>query len=79
LSIASAAGAAYSQDSGATHKSTMPSGQMMSGKSDMSKSRMSDQDMKTMKMCQAMPRYAMMKKNKCMHMMKTHPDMMKSK
>jgi hypothetical protein len=78
LSIA-AAGAAYAQDSGATPKSTMSSGQMMSGKSDMSKSKMSDEDTKTMKMCQGMSHDAMMKEKKCIDLMKVHPDMMKSK
>ncbi len=49
---------------------------MMSGKA-MGKT-LSDDDIKTVKMCKGMGHDAMMKNSKCTEMMKTHPDAMKT-
>jgi hypothetical protein len=72
LSLSAAAcGAALAQTSGAAPKES-------SGKSGTA-NKVSNKDMATIKMCKEMSHDAMMKDQKCMAMMKMHPDMMKAK
>jgi hypothetical protein len=72
------AGTAGAMTSGSMTSGSMTSGSMTSSKGMMT-SKMSDADMKTMKMCQGMSHDAMMKDAKCMDFMKMHPDMSKTK